>query len=740
MGRRAGLDNRSLTVAAQNEGFRAARVSNRYKSAWVVLALFVPAFSQQAYAPIRGFPSEEWKAQHDLEERAKAIPTPARIHIYMERIASKPHQAGSPASKTVADYLAAQIKDWGLDVHTEEFEALMPYPTSRVLEMTAPVKFRAELKEPPIAEDPATSEPGQLPTYNAYSASGDVTAPLVYVNYGLAEDYEELRREGVGVKGKIAIARYGRSWRGVKAKLAQENGAVGCLIYSDPHEDGYFLGDVYPKGPMRPELGVQRGSVLDMALYPGDPLSPGWAAEPGAKRLPLAEAKSLLKIPVLPISYGDAKPLLEQLGGPVVPEAWRGALPITYHTGPGPATVHLKVDFDWSTKPLHDVIATIPGSAYKDQWIVYGNHHDAWVNGASDPSSGAAVLLETARTLSVLRRQGWQPKRTIVLALWDGEEFGLMGSTEWTEKHLKDLQAKAAVYINSDNTGRGALNAGGSHSLETFLAEVLRDINEPAGPRSLLDAARTPRPARAGEENKPPEFHLSPLGSGSDYVAFLDHAGVASMNLGFAGGDAGVYHSIYDTLAWFDRFSDGDLAYGKALSQVMTLSILRLADAPVLPFEFGALERTVRGYAEEIQKQASQVQAQQKRPNTLDLRAVQFQLTRLDAASKAYEEQLALAMKRTPPLPLERLARANQALQKAEGALLSAGGLPGREWYQHQLYAPGLYTGYDAKTLPGVREAVEAQHWEEANQQARRVAQALRALTARVEEAAMLLK
>jgi len=740
VGRRAGLDNRSLTVAAQNEGFRAARVSNRYKSAWVVLALFVPAFSQQAYAPIRGFPSEEWKAQHDLEERAKAIPTPARIHIYMERIASKPHQAGSPASKTVADYLAAQIKDWGLDVHTEEFEALMPYPTSRVLEMTAPVKFRAELKEPPIAEDPATSEPGQLPTYNAYSASGDVTAPLVYVNYGLAEDYEELRREGVGVKGKIAIARYGRSWRGVKAKLAQENGAVGCLIYSDPHEDGYFLGDVYPKGPMRPELGVQRGSVLDMALYPGDPLSPGWAAEPGAKRLPLAEAKSLLKIPVLPISYGDAKPLLEQLGGPVVPEAWRGALPITYHTGPGPATVHLKVDFDWSTKPLHDVIATIPGSAYKDQWIVYGNHHDAWVNGASDPSSGAAVLLETARTLSVLRRQGWQPKRTIVLALWDGEEFGLMGSTEWTEKHLKDLQAKAAVYINSDNTGRGALNAGGSHSLETFLAEVLRDINEPAGPRSLLDAARTPRPARAGEENKPPEFHLSPLGSGSDYVAFLDHAGVASMNLGFAGGDAGVYHSIYDTLAWFDRFSDGDLAYGKALSQVMTLSILRLADAPVLPFEFGALERTVRGYAEEIQKQASQVQAQQKRPNTLDLRAVQFQLTRLDAASKAYEEQLALAMKRTPPLPLERLARANQALQKAEGALLSAGGLPGREWYQHQLYAPGLYTGYDAKTLPGVREAVEAQHWEEANQQARRVAQALRALTARVEEAAMLLK
>jgi N-acetylated-alpha-linked acidic dipeptidase len=714
------------------------------RRAWFLLAVVVPVLSQQAFAPIRGFPSEDWKAQHELEDKAKVIPTPARIHIYMERMASKPHQAGSPASKAVAEYLSAQLKDWGLDVHTEEFEALMPYPTSRLLEMTAPVKFHAELKEPALGEDSGTSEPGQLPTYNAYSASGDVTAPLVYANYGIAEDYDTLRREGVDVKGKIVIARYGRSWRGVKAKLAQENGAVGCLIYSDPREDGFFQGDVYPKGPMRPELGVQRGSVLDMALYPGDPLSPGWAAEPGAKRLPLAEAKTLMKIPVLPISYGDAKPLLEQLGGTVVPEAWRGALPITYHAGPGPAIVHLKMDFDWSTKPLHDVIATIPGAFSKDperdQWIVYGNHHDAWVNGASDPASGAAVLLETARTLSVLRREGWQPKRTIVFALWDGEEFGLMGSTEWTEKHLKDLQAKGVVYLNSDNTGRGALSAGGSHSLETFFAEVLRDVNEPVGTRSLLDASKT---QRRGGQDGPPEFHLSPLGSGSDYVPFLDHAGVASMNLGFAGGDAGVYHSIYDTLGWFDRFSDGGLVNGKVLSQVMTRAILRLADAPVLPFEFGALERTVHGYTEELQKLATQTQ--QKRPGMVDLRGVQLQLTRLDAASKAYEEQLALVMKRPPANPADhqgpdRFTKVNGTLQKVEGTLLSAGGLPGREWYQHQLYAPGLYTGYDAKTLPGIREAIEAGRWDEANEQARHVAQALRALTAQVEEAARLLK
>jgi N-acetylated-alpha-linked acidic dipeptidase len=411
------------------------------------------------------------------------------------------------------------------------------------------------------------------------------------------------------------------------------------------------------------------------------------------------------------------------------------------------------VDFDWTTKPLHDVIATIPGSlsdaSAKNQWIIYGNHHDAWVNGASDPSSGAAVLMETARTLAALHREGWQPKRTIVLALWDGEEFGLMGSTEWTEKHLKDLQAKAAVYLNSDNTGRGALSAGGSHSLETFLSEVLRDISEPIGTHTLLDAAQTRHSARGGQENGAPEFHLLPLGSGSDYVPFLDHAGVASLNLGFAGGDSGVYHSIYDTLDWFDRFSDGDLIYGKALSQIMTLSLLRLADAPVLPFEFGGLERTVRGYADDLQKQAFQLQIQkpqnlkpsaQKRPGALDLRAVQLQLMRLDASSKAYEDQLALIMKHTPPLSADRLSKANSVLQKAEGALLSAGGLPGRDWYQHQLYAPGLYTGYDAKTLPGIREAVEAQHWDEANEQARHVAQALRTLVAQVDEATRLLK
>jgi N-acetylated-alpha-linked acidic dipeptidase len=695
----------------------------------LLFALAAPAFCQE---PIRGFFPESLRDQHDLEERAKAIPQAPRLHIYMERIASKPHHAGSAGSKAVADYLAAQLKEWGLEVHTENFEALMPYPASHLLEMISPLHYQAQLKEPALAEDPNSNDPEQLPTYNAYGASGDVTAPLVYVNYGVAEDYDELKKLGIDVKGKIVIARYGRNWRGVKVKLAQKNGAVGCLIYSDPRDDGYFQNDVYPKGPMRPEQGVQRGSVLDMALYPGDPLSPGWASEPGSKRLPLADAKSLPKIPVLPISYGDARPLLEQLTGPVVPEPWRGALPITYHSGPGPSTVHMKVSSDWSTRPLYDVIAAIPGSVFPDQWIIYGNHHDAWVNGAADPASAAASLLETARTLSILRQQGWQPKRMIVLALWDGEEFGLMGSTEWAEKHLNELHKNAAVYINSDLNGRGRLSASGSHSLETFVAEVLRDVSEPKSAVSLLESSRVvPRGRQLGGQSSPLEFHLAPLGSGSDYVPFLDHVGIATLNFGFGSADSGgVYHSIYDSLTWFDKFSDTDLSYGRALSQVMITSILRLANASVLPFEFGALARTIHGYFDEIDRAA------RRRSGSVDLRFAQSQLTRLEAAARAYND----ALPNAATISEERLRKLNESLQRAERTLLVSSGLPGRDWYKHSLYAPGLNTGYDPKTLPGVREAVEAQHWDLANQQAQRLAQTLGALASQVEQAARLLR
>ena len=709
---------------------------------FLALAALAAYAQAPAVAPLRGFPPDKWKAEHEREEQAKAIPQAERLRIYMDRMAAKPHHAGSAGSKAVADYLTAQLTEWGFDTHIETFQALIPYPTTRMLEMTAPVRFRAKLAEPAIAEDPSTAQENQLPPFNAYGASGDVTAPLVYVNYGQPEDFEYLKKLGIDVKGKIAIVRYGRSWRGLKAKLAQDNGALGCLIYSDPREDGFFQSDVYPLGPMRPADGVQRGSVMDMALYPGDPLSPGWASEPNSKSSPKLltrdEAKTLIRIPVLPISWADALPLLQQLTGPVVPEAWRGALPLTYHAGPGPATVHLQVDFDWSNRPLYDVIATLPGSLPKerDQWIIYGNHHDAWVNGASDPTSGASVLLETARTLSVLRKQGWQPKRTIMFALWDGEEYGLLGSTEWVEKHMDTLDRSAAVYINSDSTGRGPFVSAGSASLEPFVSEVLRDIADPAGSKSLLDATRdrrTPVVAIAGGTPEPREreFHVESLGSGSDYVAFLDHAGIASLNLGFAAGD-GVYHSIYDTPAWYQQFSDGDRTYGKALTQVMSIALLRLADAAVLPFDFGSLWSSATRWIEEIRKQLP------RGSTKVDLRPISIQLTRLSAAAKAYDEELSAWSKRggSP----EKLAKVDESLRKTERTLLSTDGLPRRDWYRNQIYAPGMLTGYSAKTLPGVREAVEAQQWDEANQQARKLAETLRAAAAQVEEATRLLR
>jgi N-acetylated-alpha-linked acidic dipeptidase len=407
-----------------------------------------------AQTDIRGFSPSQAKVEREHEDQARALPEPQRIRSYMERMSQEPHHAGSPASKLVAEYAAGLLREWGLDVRIEEFEALLPYPTVRMLEMVAPVKYRAKLQEPVVAEDKDSADKNQLPTYNAYSASGDVTAPLVYVNYGVPEDYEELKKLGIDVKGKIVIARYGKSWRGTKPKVAYEHGAVGCLIYSDPRDDGYFQGDVYPKGPFRPPAGAQRGSVMDMPVYVGDPLSPGWASERGAKKLPIAEATSIMKIPVLPISYEDAKPLLQNLEGPVAPEGWRGALPFTYHVGSGPASVHLKLDFDWATKPLYNVIATIPGSVNPDEWVIYGNHHDAWVNGAHDPLSGAAALLETARALGTMRKNGWTPKRSIKFALWDGEEFGLVGSTEWVEKHQEEINTKTVVYFNSDTNGK----------------------------------------------------------------------------------------------------------------------------------------------------------------------------------------------------------------------------------------------------------------------------------------------
>jgi N-acetylated-alpha-linked acidic dipeptidase len=684
---------------------------------WIAAASF-------AQSPIRGFKATDVPAQRELEQKAAALPSPERLRIYMERMATAPHAAGSPGSKAVADYAASQLKDWGLDTTIERFDALIPYPTARVLEIPG---FRAQLAEPAITGDPDTAITTQIPLFNAYAASGDVEAPMVYVNYGTPEDYAYLEMLGISVKGKIVIARYGRVWRGLKPKLAQDHGAAGCLIYSDPRDDGFYIDNPYPDGPMRPAQGAQRGSVMDMAIYTGDPLTPGWASEPGAKRLDRSEARTLLKIPVLPISWADAQPLLERLQGPLAPEAWRGALSVTYHLGPSAVNAHLKVDFDWTDKPLYNVIATIPGSAQKDQWVIYGNHHDAWVTGASDPISGAAALMETARVLSVLKSQGWQPQRTIKLALWDGEEFGLLGSTEWVEKHAQDLLDHAAVYLNTDSNGTGLMTTAGSPALETFLDEVLRDVDDPGSGRSILETVNQAISGPVRNNQPAPDSPLGALGSGSDYVAFLHHLGIASLNLGF-GAAPGQYHSNYDTVRFFNRFSDGDRRFGVALTQVMSTALLRLADAPALPFEFDTVGQIVLREIDEIRNQVPQGTA-------LDFKDLQASLQTFAIASRAYETSYASALQRG-----NITAAANEAIERTERAFLAADGLPGRDWYKHQLYAPGLLTGYTAKTLPGVREAVEAKDWELANTQAQRLAAGLRSAAKQLDAAVQALQ
>jgi N-acetylated-alpha-linked acidic dipeptidase len=683
---------------------------------------------------MRGFKTKDIAAEQKLERQAQAVPDTVRLQQYVDFIAAQPHHAGSPRSKTVAEYILGMFKEWGLDARIEEFEALMPYPTVRQVEVISPKPSVAKLKEPAVPHDPDTSDPNQLPTFNAYGATGDVTGEVVYANFGVPEDYDWLAKQGIDVKGKIVIARYGKSWRGIKVKVAAEHGAIACLIYSDPHEDGYFEGDVFTKGPMRPAEGVQRGSVVDMPLYPGDPLSPGWASEKGSKRLPISEAKSLMKIPVLPLSYADAQPILEQLTGPLVPRDWRGALAITYHAGPGSTRVHIKTDYDWSTRPLYDVIATIPGSESPDEWVIVGNHHDAWVNGADDPVSGAAALMETTRSLATLQKNGWKPKRTIKIALWDGEEFGLLGSTEWAEKHQDELKQKAVAYLNSDSTAKGWIRVSGSHTLEEFATEVASSIAQPGSNTNLAYAAlHHQKTEDTDEESRPAQpqksFTIGALGAGSDYVGFLDYLGIASMNEGF-GGDtkSGIYHSIYDSIYWYRHFSDASYVDGRALSQFTATAALRLADCSVLPFEFGHFANTVTGYVDEIEKETK------KNGHPMMFTAMRQQLANLKKAGERYDALLRAAMAKDG-VNANRLQLLNESLIGTERALTRPEGLPNRDWYKHQIYAPGFYTGYGVKTIPGVREAVDSKNWALAQTEAAVVDQCLARMNQVVNQA-----
>jgi N-acetylated-alpha-linked acidic dipeptidase len=737
---------------------------------FAVLLALLPLLTITAAEPNNffGYLPSSSQAERDWETKFRALPDSALQREYMQRLSARPHHVGSAYDKDNAEWILAKFTEWGLDAHIETFNVLFPTPKERIVEMVAPTQFRAKLEEPTLAVDPTSGQKSeQLPTYNAYSIDGDVTAPLVFVNYGLTKDYERLDRLGISVKGAIVIAKYGNSWRGVKPKLAYEHGAVGCLIYSDPRDDGYFEEPVFPDGPMRPKDGVQRGSVMDFMRYPGDPLTPGVGATPNAKRLRREDAQTITKIPVLPISYGDAEPLLQALGGPMAPAEWRGGLPLSYHVGVGPAKVHLKVVSNWDIKPVNDVVFKIPGSTEPDIWIVRGNHHDAWVNGAEDPISGQIALLEEARALSTLLKQGWKPKRTIIYCAWDGEEPMLLGSTEWAEYHGQELQQHAAMYINSDGNDRGYLDVGGSHSLEAFVNETAKDIEDPekhisVWKRKQAAEIESGSPEEKKEARQRADLRIDPLGSGTDFTTFLDHLGVASLNISYAGEDhEGIYHSIYDDFYWYTHFSDKDFVYSRALSQTIGSMVMRFADADLLPFQFTDLVDTVKKYDDELKKLLKDQQdeandinqklddgvysatSDPRHPTVAPPRAevppfinfapIDNAVAALSRSAERYQKSTAVLGRAAANA---NFATLNQLLLQSERRLTLEEGLPRRPWYKHMIYAPGWYTGYSPKTMPGVREAIEEKRYADADPEIAKVAKVLYAEAELIDQAA----
>lgn len=716
--------------------------------------------AEDATKTLDGYTPKTSETERAWETKFRAVLSSDRQRDYMRRLAAHPHHVGSRYDKDNAEWLLARFKEWGFDAHIENFDVLFPTPKQEKLEMLEPRRFEAKLKEPAVAVDPTSSQADeQLPAYNAYSIDGDVTGLLVYVNYGMPDDYETLARYGVSVKGAIVIARYGHGWRGVKPKVAAEHGALGCIIYSDPRDDGYGEGDVYPQGGWRPRDGVQRGSVMDTD-YPGDPLTPGIASLPGAKRLRIEDAKTITKIPVLPISYGDAQPLLEELRGRVAPSEWRGGLPLTYHLGPGPARVHVVVQSNWDQKRLYDVIATLRGGELPEEWVLRGNHHDAWVNGAEDPVSGLVTLLEEARSFGELAKEDWRPKRTVIFCAWDGEEPGLLGSTEWVEAHQEELLRHAVAYFNSDENDRGYWWAGGSHILEKFLNQVAREVPDPEKNisvwerKKLYDIEHATTEEKREEVRSRTDLRIGALGDGSDYAPFLDHLGIASVNVEFGGEENGdAYHSIYDDYYWYSHFGDPKFEYERAESEVMGTAVMRLANADLLPFDFTDFADTIEMYLHNIEKKlkAEQDEARERRrenqegaytatsdpeqpllppaipemPPYINFAPLQNAVEALKRSAERYADALAKTQAKGGELPKAVLARVNQLLMQSGPALTDDGGLPARPWFKNQIYAPGAYTGYEAKPFPGVLEAMDRKNWSEAESQVPREAAAI---------------
>ncbi|MCU0358773.1 MAG: M28 family metallopeptidase, partial [Cyclobacteriaceae bacterium] len=720
--------------------------------------------------PVKGFTRESAEVQLAAEKQFDSYLNAANLDQWMKRLTARPHPLGSPYGKQNAEYVRDLFRSWGYEAEIETYKVLFPTPKTRLLEMSGELRYKARLEEPALKEDGTSNQKAeQLPTYHAWSADGDVSGQLVFVNYGVPDDYEELARMGIDVKGKIVIAKYGGSWRGIKPKVAQERGAIGCIVYSDPMEDGYYQGDVYPEGAFKNKFGVQRGSVMDMPVYPGDPLTPGYGATDDAKRLKREEATNLIKIPVIPISYSDAQPLLEALRGPVAPRSWRGALPITYHVGPSKAIVRLKLEFNWNMVDCHNVIARMKGSELPDEWVIRGNHRDAWVNGAADPISGMVALMEEARAVSELLKTGWKPKRTLIYCAWDGEEPGLIGSTEWVEHHAAELRQKAVAYINSDGNGRGFLGAQGSHTFETLMTEIAQAVTDPQTGVSVFDRLMSRQAISAGTAKARKEaitkrtLTLGALGSGSDYSPFIQHLGIPSLNLGYGGENAGgEYHSIYDSYDHFKRFKDPKFEYGVVLAKTAGRATLRIANADMLPFDFRTFQRTVSSYASEVMtllesmREATEIEnqlidekrfihaadptipyfppAKKDQVPYLNFSSLQNALASLDKAVNQFAD-----LQTANPKPNTNLNTLNKLLYQAEQQLLTDTGLPRRGWYRHTIYAPGFYTGYGVKTLPGIREAIEQRSWQEAQEQIEIAAEAIGRYANTVEQATRIL-
>ncbi|GAA0542925.1 N-acetylated-alpha-linked acidic dipeptidase [Rhizomicrobium palustre] len=717
-------------------------------------------------------------AEPGLPEKLDASISPTEMGQWMKFLTNEPSQVSSPFNKTIADWTLAKFKSFGWDAHIEKYDVLYPTPISESVELISAKKvFKATLNEPWTKETPKPKDKW-LPAYVAYQGDGDVTAPLVYVNYGMKDDYEALARMGISVKGKIVIARYGQGWRGLKPRLAQEHGAIGCLIYSDPRDDGYSVDSVYPKGPARPAGGFQRGSVQDITISSGDPLTPGFVAGPSKPRLTRETAPNILKIPTLPISYGDAKVLLASLNGQVVPPNWRGGLPITYRVGPSTATVHLAVKSDWSLKTVYDVIAKIDGSTYPDQWVIRGNHHDGWVFGATDPQAGHIAVLAEAKAIGELVKSGWKPKRTIIYTSWDGEEPGLLGSTEWAEDHADELKAKTVLYINSDTNARGFLEAAGSQDFSAFVGAAAASVTDPETKVSV--DARLRAKLRLGEGRDKEEAKLAAkaaadpkavvpieaLGTGSDYTGFLQHLGIPALDLGY-GGEAiwgGIYHSIYDSYDHHARFVDPGFVYDALLAKTAGRMVLAAADSDLPLQRPKAFADSVALYVKQVKhlanekREAAEHQAGLLKDGVFALTAdptkpsappralapvPEIDFAPLDAASdkltvsaKAYEAALDKAGASLSQAKREKLFGVMLTIDQT---LAPEDGLPGRPWYKHLIYAPGRQTGYGVKTLPAVREGIEEENWAETKTYIPVTARALLAYATRLDAATALL-